>query len=632
MIKLTAGAGVAGFLAACQPQVVEKIVKETVVVEVEGEEKIVEVEKIVKETVVVTEEKVVEKVVEVEAKPEGYVEGLADIPRNRTLIMAGLGGEMPGGFTDIKWFNRFVANASSRSGINQSATEGLFYANMLNASEIIPWRAETYKYNDDYTTLEIKIRKGVEWSDGEPFTANDCVFTFEMIQSNDLLGFHGDLKPYIKKASAPDDYTFLIEFLDSAPRFFFEYMVFWADFGIPFMAAKHIWEKADDYVEFANYDEDYGGPIVTGPYRLVASTVEQKIWDVRPDWWAAKMGFKPLPLIERQIHLPGMNEITMAQMCIANEIDMAFSMTPTNMQLIQSQNDKFLTHCPRPPYGFTDWWPAGLGWNCMEPPFDDPDYRWAMSYVVNRDEIIKFGFQGYSSTWEMPLPDYEAVKPWMEGVKDLFVDRNPIEYNLAKSAAIMERKGWAKDNDGFWTKDGERMSLELVTFPQHPSMTPCIPIVTEQLRRGGFDATFSLPADFINRLLTGEARGFIWGHGGSVSDPYKTMDLYHTRWTKPTGESTYPFYRWSNPEFDALVEQMKVLPYEDERIMPLWREALDIWLDALPDTMLVQTVIQLPMNTTYWTNWPSCDNEYIHEGFWHCSAMLMWVKLQPAQA
>ena len=52
----------------------------------------------------------------------------------------------------------------------------------------------------------------------------------------------------------------------------------------------------------------------------------------------------------------------------------------------------------------------------------------------------------------------------------------------------------------------------------------------------------------------------------------------------------------------------------------------------LPDTMLCQTVIQLPMNTTYWEGWPSCDNEYIHEGFWHKSAMLMWIKLDPTQA
>ena len=61
----------------------------------------------------------------------------------------------------------------------------------------------------------------------------------------------------------------------------------------------------------------------------------KKIWDLRNDWWAAETGFQEQPEVERLIFLPGMNEITMAQMMIANEIDMAFSMTPTNMKLIQ---------------------------------------------------------------------------------------------------------------------------------------------------------------------------------------------------------------------------------------------------------------------------------------------------------
>jgi peptide/nickel transport system substrate-binding protein len=640
--------GAAALLGACAPatpMVIEKevikevevekpvVIREEVVKEVVKEVPVeIEVEKVVEKEVLV--EKVVEKIVQAPTPiPKGAIAGLKAVPRNRTLIMAGLGGEHPGAFMDVEQFNLYLSGVS-RSGLYQSANEGFIYANMLNATEQTPWIAESYKYNDDFTVLEIKIRKGVEWSDGEPYTARDPAFMLNMLKANATMTSSGDLNIFCKTIEAPDDYTLRITFNKPSPRFMFDYLTFWADFGISNICAEHVWKDVEDPATFTNYDPAKGWPLVTGPYRLVASTVEQKIWDVRPDWWAAKIGLFDLPRVERQIHLPGMNEITMAQMCIANEIDMAFSMTPTNMQLIQSQNPKFITHCPRPPYGFTDWWPQGLGWNCMVKPFDDPEIRWAMSYVVNRDEIIKFAFAGFNSIgFAIPFPEYKALEPWMEQIEDLLEERNPLEYNPSKSEEIMTGKGYTKDNEGFWVgADGKRIQPEIVTFPQHPSATPCAPVVTEQLRRGGFDATFLLPADFGARLTTGQANAFVWGHGGSVFDPYKTMDLYHSRFAKPIGESAYPFYRWVNEEFDALLDQMAVLPFGDERIKPLWHELAEIYLRELPDTMLCQTVIQLPMNTTYWEGWPSCDNEYIHEGFWHKSAMLMWIELDPTQA
>jgi peptide/nickel transport system substrate-binding protein len=232
----------------------------------------------------------------------------------------------------------------------------------------------------------------------------------------------------------------------------------------------------------------------------------------------------------------------------------------------------------------------------------------------------------------MPFPAYKALQPWMDQIADLLQERNPLEYNPAKSAALMSAKGYTKDRDGFWAgADGQRLQLEIVTLPQHPSATPSAPVVTQQLRRAGFDASFLLPADFLGRLTTGRASAFIFGHTGSLSDPYRTMFLYHSLFAKPTGEMTFPFHRWVNKEFDALVDQMRLLPLGDDRLKPLWREAAAIWLRALPDAPLAQTIVEVPMNTTYWTGWPSCDDEYVHEGFWHVSAMLMWVRLRPTQ-
>jgi peptide/nickel transport system substrate-binding protein len=570
----------------------------------------------------------VETIVEVPAGAVAQVAGIPEVPRNRTLIMAGLGGEHPGAFTDVELFNPYIPGIS-RSGYYQAGTEGLFYYNMIGDT-FHPWLAEDYEYNDDFTEATVKLREGAKWSDGTPFSANDVAFSLKTLKGNPTLTNGASVDLFVKDVEVVDDLTVKLLFNAPSPRFVWDYLTFRADLGIPMVPA-HVWEGQDP-TTFTNYDPEKGWPLVTGPYKLVATTVEQKIWDLREDWWAAEIGFQELPKVQRLIFLPGMNEITMAQMEIANEIDLAFSMTPTNMKLIQAQNPAVITHSDQPPFGFMDWWPIGLGFNTTIPPFDDPEIRWAMSYAIDRNELIQFAFSGFSSPANLPYPPYPGLLPYFDSISDLLAEYDPNEYNLAKSEEIMTAKGYAKDDEGFWAKDGQRVSFQIITFPQHPSTTPVAPVVSEQLRRAGFDASFLLPADFVNRVLTGEAVAFLWGHGGSMKDPYRTLDLYHIRHVVPTGERAFSnLYRWSNQEFSDIVGQMSQLPVGDPQITPLFHQAMEIWLPNLPDIPLVQTVIQLPMNTTYWTGWPNPENPYVHEGFWHRTSMLLWNKLEPVQ-
>ena len=611
---------------------VERVVeREVSVVQTVEVERVVEREVSVVQTVEVEVQKEVQ--VEVEVTPTPVPLGYQDVPRNRTLIMAGLGGEHPGAFTDIENFNAHSAGLS-RSGLYQAASEGLFYFNMLTG-ELIPWMATDFNYDDGYTGVTVNIRDGVEWSDGTPFTAHDVAFTINMANNDDKLERHGVVNTWTKEATAIDDLTVYIEFKEPAPRYVWDILIFRADIGIPWIP-KHIYENIDDVSTFTHYDPARGWPVVTGPYRLVHTDVEKKIWDRRDDWWAAKIGFAELPKVERLIFLPGMNEITMAQLLITNEIDMAFSLTVPNYKAVISQNPNMTTHYyGEPPYGYEDWWPVGLGLNTKRPPFDNKNVRWAISYAINRDEVIEFGFGGGQIAQQLPWPYYAPMQKYHDEVSDLLETYNTNEYNPDKTAELMMGEGYTRDGEGMWVKDGERVKIHIVTFPQHPSTTPAAPVVTQNLRRNGFDASFSTPTDFITQIFQGHADGFIWGHGSMV-DPVPVLDGYHCRLVteEEIGFIAYPgFYRWCNEDFSNLVDEMKKLPEDDPGVLPLYRQAMEIWLPELPDIPLTSTIITLPMNTTYWTenSWPHNDNPYIHEGFWHRTGLHIFLNLEPTQ-
>jgi peptide/nickel transport system substrate-binding protein len=75
---------------------------------------------------------------------------------------------------------------------------------------------------------------------------------------------------------------------------------------------------------------------------------------------------------------------------------------------------------------------------------------------------------------------------------------------------------------------------------------------------------------------------------------------------------------------------MAVLSGDDPEFQALADRALAVWIENLPRIPLVQARLLTPFNTTYWTNWPTVDNNYIHPGHWWVTGELMLINIQPA--
>ena len=70
---------------------------------------------------------------------------------------------------------------------------------------------------------------------------------------------------------------------------------------------------------------------------------------------------------------------------------------------------------------------------------------------------------------------------------------------------------------------------------------------------------------------------------------------------------------------------------DDPAYMDLYLAAMEIWLDNLVDAPIQQWLHRIPMNTTYWTNWPTEDNPYVNGAFWHQTFPLMLHNMEAAQ-
>ena len=557
-----------------------------------------------------------------------FAQDLPEVPRNQTLVLgwslenAVIGATSP-------WA---LPGYTHQQG-NAFLWEPLSYYGIFKSEEI-PWLADSMEYtSDDFTSLQIKLNPLAKWSDGVPVTSKDVVFTFEGQMNIQTLPYHAAFNQFVESVEAVDDLTVNVTFKIPAPRFKFEVLTLKFDTGIPIVPA-HVLEGQEDVNAFA------GGLDMphSGPYNLVAWDLNQKIFDLRDDWWAVEAGRIETPAVKRIVmaNIGGQQMDNIAQRIVNNEMDAALDMRSSVIKSIVEQNSMVTTHSgDQPPYGYLDWWPNALWMNTQLEPYNDPRVRRAISLAINRELLDEIIYEGAGITTIYPFPLYPALQEFADSpaVKALEEELQPGLYDPEQSAALMEEAGFAMNRDGLWEKDGETVSAVIQGFEQIHS--DIVPFLVEMLRNAGFDSDVNFGADSYQNMADGVAGLYMFGHGASLIDPYAALELYHSRYSAQIGTSAgnNRFSRYSNPEYDAILDEMAPLGADDPRFQELAAEALGVYWREQIDVPIIQWLHRIPYNQTYWTNWPTADNPSLgmNGAFWAHTGMLVVTTLQPAQ-
>ena len=300
------------------------------------------------------------------------------VTKSRSLRLLGIA--RGGVFDDVNNMNPFILGNEFRSGLHFALPQ-LFYINLVTG-DVIPWAATGWSANSDFTEYTIDIRKGVEWSDGEAFTAHDVQYTYHLLRDNPTLANWGrgaDIPRWIKEVIVVDDLKLTIVLNEANARFPDPFL--WTHQGkAPYIVPEHVWSTMDDPTTDMNYDPAKGWPVVTGPLTLVENTAQQRIWDVRDDWWAAKTGFHALPAWDSLVHIPNTDTANNVAMMMTDQADATNGITGPQMKSLLAKTDYITSYTgDDPPWGSLDWWITSLFFNTQNAPYDNPDVRWAIA-------------------------------------------------------------------------------------------------------------------------------------------------------------------------------------------------------------------------------------------------------------
>jgi peptide/nickel transport system substrate-binding protein len=538
----------------------------------------------------------------------------ADAVRAQTLNIA-----INARIADPTNFNLYAPGVSRANlGLHQVVYEYFFYQN-LETGEFIPWLAEGYEYDDDYQTITVTLREGVTWSDGEPFTADDVAFTYDLLLNNPGMIWASEVVANVESVEAIDDLTVQFNLLESNPRYHLNREAFpavgiWG--GITILP-QHVWE-GEDPVTFRN-----NPPIGTGAYTLATAAEAAITYERNENWWGTEVWDVTPPAETINFTYVG-PETSVALALAANDLD-----TPNigilsvgSFLSVMARNPNVGAWLDAPPYAWVDPCPRGLLVQHEREPWNEPAARKALTHLIDREAIINLAYEGTTLPAWGVWPLYTGLLPYFDAISDLIDEHAVDQYDPDRAEEYFAEIGYERGPDGYFAQNGVRLTVNLVANADSPESMRVAQVLADQLDAGGIEIEFQSLAGSVRdtAILRGDydiypAQAFCPGY------IYENLELFHSKFYAPLGELA-PWYernsfRYQNEAFDAIVDQMLATPPDDEaQLIDLYRQAMEIWFDDLPIVPLTQAPALVPFNTTYWEGWPSAENPWIMPVSW----------------
>jgi peptide/nickel transport system substrate-binding protein len=403
---------------------------------------------------------------------------------------------------------------------------GLVYNGLVKYDKdmkIIGDLAESWDVSPNGLVITFHLRKGVKWHDSKPFTAADVLFTYQVtVDPKTPTAYAGDFLK-VKRAEVLDAYTFRVTY----DKPFAPALISWGNAILP----RHLLFGKDITKSPLSRH-----PIGTGPYKFKEWVAGQKIVLISNTDY-----FEGRPYIDGFITRIIPDTATMFLELRAQGISM-MDLTPLQYTR-QTENNLFRDNFHK--YRYLGFKYVYLGYNLKNPLFTDKRVRQAISYAINKEEIISGVLLGLGKP---------ATGPYKPGTWAYNGNVKIYNYNPQKARQLLGDAGW-KDTkgNGILEKDGKPFVFEIVTNQGNDTRQKCAEIIQRQLKDVGITVKIrilewsSFVTDFINKRRF-DAVILGW----SVSLDPDAYDVWHSSKTAP---EELNFMSYNNPKADEMLEK-----------------------------------------------------------------------------
>jgi peptide/nickel transport system substrate-binding protein len=515
----------------------------------------------------------------------------------KVVLHVGIAGTEPDNL------NPFIGYATPSYEIWHLNYDMLYGYSAKDFSPVPELAAEMPQVSPDGKTITVKLRSGVKWQDGVPFTAKDVAFTYNYIIDNNM-GYLSGYTLLIKSVEAVDDTT--VVFHLTKPKANFERM--WV-----VILPEHIWSKVPPKAAQNTYANK--PPIIgTGPFQTVRTegNLQTVVMDANPGYWRGR------PKIDEIVFNVYQNPDNMVSDLRSGVIDVAYGVPPAQMLGLKSETNVAAIAFTTRTFNY-------LGMNCYAKPTSlgnpvlrDERFRQALSWAVDKQRLIDTAEMGFA------VPGDTVIVGAKAGSIDYHYSvpgDQQSTFDLDKARAALDAAGYTdSDGDGIRDYKGKPIELRLWARNQSDFSQKVGRLLTGWFRSIGLKIAFSVMDEGVinDRLYNTTKSGayapdydmYIWDWFG-YADPGDTL----VSWTTQQIYNGWNDACWSNQEYDTLFDQQQSMvdlqtgAFDNVARRDVVWKMQDIFYKSSPYIVLDYPQTLEAYNTSKWQGWVRPNNE-----------------------
>ncbi len=397
------------------------------------------------------------------------------------------------------------------------------------SAEVEPCLATDWSHSPDYKTWTFHLRKNVKFHSGEPFTADNVIDSIELN------------KTFPAKVKKIDNYT--VSFNLEKPNSAFAITLTMEYFSIASKSTIKCYKE-----ECKKHIADG-----TGPFKFVSWKPNEEIrLKANENYWGGK------PYLSEVKFIPMRNNTFLMESLKNQTIHLTHGIQPNNIEEIR--RTPHLMFQSRPALTI-----AYLGFNTEQPPFNNKNVRIAISYAINKKELVKKYFYGGQA-------GIEAKSCLPAAMFGYYKDLPEREFNPQKAKALLKEAGYP---DGFETT----LLPAAVNRPYLPAPAEIAEDIAKYLANIGIKVKINQPKSWKDFLFDADNGNFNMILFGWIADTVDPNDFLTSLLLKSSiGVSNT--VRWSNEEFENLVLQARAQSLQDR--LETYKKAQLIFYNEMP--------------------------------------------------
>lgn len=472
--------------------------------------------------------------------------------------------------------------------------EPLVYDNLLNDRRT-NWLASDYRWSADNKTLTFTIRSGVSWSDGQPFSADDVLYTFQLLKQNSSLDLQSDwsvLSDVQKQGSDKIAFTFQT----SAVPYFYQIAA-----QTP-IVPQHIWSTLKDPTAQVT------APVGTGPFKMTQCTPQNITYSKNASYWQ-----KGLPYIDT-VNYPAFTDNDPANQYLAQgQADWGGQFIP-NIDTYYMAKDRAHNHYWFPPVDNINIWI-----NETVKPLDNKLIRQAMAYGIDRQKVSQNGEYGYEPAGNQTGILTPTFSSWIDQSQ---ASKYNYKLDPAKAQSLLTQAGYSKGSDGIYKdSSGTRLSFTIISIAGYTDWTASLQVVAQNLKSIGIEIKEQDQSqnDYANNLYNGN---YQLAYGALSTSPgpspyYELRNTLDSATTADIGQTAAGDYeRYKNSQVDSLFDQFGATT-DSGKQHQLINQIAAVMLEDVPVIPVTEGVAWYEYSTKNIGGWPTKDDPYSAPAPWN---------------